>query len=255
MRKLVGNPFCQFTLFGSDEGENVAFTQAFPSAMFSGGDANALLHAGLIGGLLSHIGCTAEQLLLPAWREMYRQVLAKHFRSASIYRKLTLRIAGCERSLLLRAHPSIEGSPWYDFIKVLVQETDDDGQDVSRFHVARCMGFVHLRPRRSGTQASEQHFVLVQWFVSALTGARGLRRGAILDEDGADAALRAKHRPYISDLRARHDDLPFSYVHSDPNLAARYGIVDTEAISGALWVSEDPGWPGKFWVITNDFCE
>jgi hypothetical protein len=34
-----------------------------------------------------------------------------------------------------------------------------------------------------------------------------------------------------------------------------HGLIDTQAISGALWVSEDPGWPGKFWVITNDFCE
>jgi hypothetical protein len=117
------------------------------------------------------------------------------------------------------------------------------------------MAFVHLRPRRSGTQAKEQHFVLVQWFVSALTGAKHLRRGAIQDAQGADAALLPKHRPYVSDLRARHADLPFSYVHREPNLAARYGLIDTQAISGALWVSEDPGWPGKFWVITNDFCE
>jgi len=186
-RHFVGKPW-KFPYSCVDE--NDAFTSTFAPDILPEGDGYFLLHHGLFGGILAHLGCSGEhvrvcctfltlahthehmhtpqpQLSIPAWRAGYMEALTTHFLNVFVYRKLKLTIAGNDRALLFRAHPSVEGTPWFDFVQVLMQEPDADGEDVGRMHVARCMGFVHLRPRRLGTQAKEQHFVLVQWFVSA----------------------------------------------------------------------------------------
>ena len=159
-----------------------------------------------------------------------RKIFFNLFHPPVLYKSFNIRVG--DSSTTFRASRRFHERPWYDFLCCSVDEGD---RGVNKY-AARALTFVSLT--KKGLHAQSQMLVLVEWYVSAVGGGGGKQK-------------RKRGGEETRDLRSRHPVLPLPYVKLAPE-KERYGLINTEAVNGGLWVQEDFEVPGHFWVIMCD---
>jgi hypothetical protein len=177
---------------------------------------------------------------------------------------------GRRTKMILRAHPRVEFSPWYDFVRVKVPEggepeevvdaveeraqveeekevgelddsVEGDEEDmpaagvVINFYAAELIAFVALWKKGEEHHVTEPRMMaFVRYFKSALP-----RSLSTVD---------------VEHLEARHIYTKLALIRQDPDAEMRFALVDTEAIAGALWVENNPAISGTKWVLSTHLC-
>lgn len=211
--------------------------------------------------------------------EFTRDALIREYEYPTLYQQLRIAIGaeGSQRAhITLRAQPQAYGAePWYDFVEVVVEEDRGNSIGIVKAHyAAECLCFIDLT-RKSGVVDFSEHRGARERKVGDNEEEEELDSGYnssdddIAPENAADelpaTSMLAFVRFYVNaltdaergnrpeyrygDLSNTHKSLPFAMVHVDPNLQARYGLIDTEQIQQGLWVQRDFQDPARFWVL------
>ena len=215
--------------------------------------------------------------------EYTQEALDAEFEHPTLYQQLRLGI-GCEGSqrshVILRAQPSFQGNqPWYDWVEVVVTE-DRNGVPTKAHYAAQLLCFVDLTARKKISGAQRKDVAGGE----ERAGRRVTGGGDEEEDDGEeeDCSSDSSDLPepaeeeesswmlalvkfYISallpserdndpnykwkDLTNVHKVIRLPLVQEDPNVMARYGLIDTEQIQQGLWTQADFQTPDRVWVL------
>jgi hypothetical protein len=160
-------------------------------------------------------------------------------RAVELFCSLSIRVPGTAKQVVLRASPSFRSLPWFDFVKV----KRGDG-----VYAARLLSIVSVKGLS---------FAFVEFFVSALLpkapGSTELGAAVMSSKRlGVKKPAPIGHRRDLS-LRHPKAGLPVIKPAYGPE---RYGMIDTHAVIGGLWVHGSFRKKGEWWVLHHgdDLC-
>ena len=181
------------------------------------------------------------------------EALRREYYLPTLYQELSIKPTELDvhekKPAPFRCRPFFYGGQWYDFASIAVMEDRGGGPEVEVHHAAQILAFVELRRRKPEVadggidnlqgveecdEVGDQMLAFVKFFVSALNN----NEAENPTYEGKDLSRVAKY-------------LRLPMVHEDPNLLARYGLVDTEQIEHGLWLQHDFETPNRFWVLTK----
>ena len=197
--------------------------------------------------------------LMSRCSEFSLDALEAEYEYPTLFQQLRISI-GCEGSqrsnMTIRAQPRAYGSePWYDFVEVAVNE-DRNGVQVQAHYAAQVICFVDLSKKGQNMMYSLHH-----------QGSEESSSDSDVDEIGAEKSFMlafvkfyinalspAERQQSVSnyqwnDLKNIHRMVPLSIVREDPNINARYGLIDTEQIQQGLWMQQDFETPDRYRVL------